>query len=81
MKAKAKADLEEIKSKLIVERHDREKETSDHAHMLREIQRLLSDERRAKDQLETALHEAETKIKQVKKALRTTDLYVCNLEL
>lgn len=68
VRVKAKADLDEAKSKLIIERHEREKETSDHAVMLRELQKLLADERRAKEKLESALAEARNKEKAVVKA-------------
>jgi hypothetical protein len=35
LKSSSKKELEEAKSRLIVERHEREKETGDHALMLR----------------------------------------------
>lgn len=54
-------ELEGLKSKLIVERHAREKETSDQLGMVKELQKLLSDERQLKDSLEMQL----TNLKQV----------------
>lgn len=50
-------ELEKSKSKLIVERHDREKEANDHMIMVRELQKLLSDERHLKDNLEMQLND------------------------
>ena len=59
-------ESEELKSKLIIERHEREKDASDHALMIRELQKLLSEERRAKEKLENSMHEAQEKVKQVR---------------
>lgn len=50
-------ELEKSKSKLIVERHDREKEINDHMVMVRELQKLLSDERHLKDNLDMQLND------------------------
>lgn len=50
-------ELEKSKSKLIVERHDREKEINDHMLMVRELQKLLSDERHLKDNLDMQLND------------------------
>lgn len=50
-------ELEKAKSKLIVERHDREKEVNDHMLMVRELQKLLSDERHLKDNLDMQLND------------------------
>lgn len=50
-------ELEKSKSKLIVERHDREKEVNDHMLMVRELQKLLSDERHLKDTLDMQLND------------------------
>lgn len=50
-------ELEKSKSKLIVERRDREKEVNDHMLMVRELQKLLSDERHLKDNLDMQLND------------------------
>ena len=55
LKTAAKKELDETKSKFIVERHNREKESNDHALMLRELQKLVADERAAKEKLENEL--------------------------
>ncbi|XP_076383300.1 GRIP and coiled-coil domain containing 88 kDa [Megalopta genalis] len=49
------SEVEHIKCKLIMERHEKEKEQADHAKMLKELQKLLYDERRYKEQLEAQL--------------------------
>ena len=67
-KTSSLADVEELKSKLILEKHAREKEASDHALILRELQKLLSDERRGKEKLEHSLHDAQDKIRALEMA-------------
>lgn len=49
-------ELEGLKSKLIVERHARERETNDQLVMVKELQKLLSDERQLKESLEMQLN-------------------------
>ena len=63
LKIKFKLETEELKSKWIVERHNREKESNDHALMLRELQKLVGEERAAKERLELELQEARDKLK------------------
>lgn len=50
-------EIENIRSKLIVERHEREKEQNDHMVMVKELQKLLSDERHLKENLEMQLND------------------------
>ena len=63
VKANAKKELDETKSKWIVERHNREKESNDHALMLRELQKLVADERSAKEKFEFELSKAKDNLK------------------
>ena len=63
IKSKSKAETEELKSKWIVERHNREKESSDNTLMLRELQKIVGDERAGKERLELELQEARDKLK------------------
>jgi len=63
VKEKSRVETEEAKSKLIIERHNREKESSDHALMLRELQKLVTDERSAKEKLENELQSAKDSLK------------------
>lgn len=69
-KAKAAAaqsglEVEKMKSKLIVERHARDKEINDHMVMVRELQKLLSDERHLKENLEMQLNDLKTQFSQI----------------
>jgi len=48
-----KAELEEMKAKWMVERHQRDKESDDHALQMREMQKILAEERAAKEALES----------------------------
>ena len=63
VKDKARLDIEEVKSKLIIEKHNREKETDDHALMIRELQKLVSDERNAKEKLEHEVQSSKDSLK------------------
>lgn len=54
-------EIETVKSKLIVERHEREKEHTDHGAMIMELQKLTTEERSAKEQLETTIAELKTR--------------------
>lgn len=49
------SEIEHVKCKLIMEKHEREKEQMDHAKMIQELQKLLYDERQHKEQLEAQL--------------------------
>ncbi|XP_061493925.1 GRIP and coiled-coil domain-containing protein 1 [Rhineura floridana] len=50
--------LAETKARLIAQQHDRAQEQSDHAIMLRELQRLLQGERALRQEVELSLEEA-----------------------
>uniref|UniRef100_A0A1B6CLB2 GRIP domain-containing protein n=1 Tax=Clastoptera arizonana TaxID=38151 RepID=A0A1B6CLB2_9HEMI len=50
-------EIESYKSKLIVERHQREKEHNDHGVMIRELQKLLAEERSTRCRSESATEE------------------------
>ncbi|XP_077536118.1 GRIP and coiled-coil domain-containing protein 1-like [Haemaphysalis longicornis] len=58
------AKMAELRSKLREEQCGRQQEQSDHAAMLRELQRLLSEERTLKENLEDKLEEATRKAAQ-----------------
>lgn len=55
-------EIEEIKSKLILERHERDREQNDHGVMIKELQRLLANERSSKQQLEATLEESKQRV-------------------
>ncbi len=52
-----------MKSKWIVERHNRDKESNDHALMLRELQKVVADERISKEKLEQELVQTKDNLK------------------
>lgn len=52
----AKADVDEYKAKLIIERQEREKETNNQMLMIRELQKLYADERHLKESIEMQLN-------------------------
>ncbi|EFN82950.1 GRIP and coiled-coil domain-containing protein 1 [Harpegnathos saltator] len=49
------SEIEHMKCKLIMERHEREREQADNFKMIKELQKLLCDERCSKEQLEAQL--------------------------
>lgn len=60
LKAEAAAsllDVEKVKSRLIIERHTRDKEITDHMAMVKELQKLITDERLLKTNLEMQLND------------------------
>ena len=61
-----KTEIDEAKSKLIIERHNREKETNDHALMLRELQKLVTDQRSAKEKADHELQQVKDQLKGTK---------------
>ncbi|XP_022209962.2 GRIP and coiled-coil domain-containing protein 1 [Drosophila obscura] len=58
--AKAKADVDEVKARWIIERQEREKETNNQMLMIRELQKLYADERHLKDNIEMQLNNFKT---------------------
>jgi len=60
--AEMKVSLEETKSKLIIERHEREKEMNNNKLMVQELQKLLADERNAKESLTDEVVDLKSKI-------------------
>ena len=57
-----KTSLEETKSKLIIEKHEREKEINNNKLMMQEMQKLLSEEKRQNEKLNEELLEAKSKV-------------------
>lgn len=55
--SQTKLEIEKVKSKLIIERHDWEKESGNQLAMVRELQKLLADERHVKDNLQMQLND------------------------
>ena len=57
-----KVSLEENKSKLIIERHEREKEMNNNKLMIQEMQKLVADERYGKENLNSEIAELKSKL-------------------
>ena len=57
-----RGSFEETKSKLIIEKHEREKEINNNKLMMQEMQKLLSEERRQKEKATEELLEARSKV-------------------
>ncbi|XP_011498811.1 PREDICTED: GRIP and coiled-coil domain-containing protein 1 [Ceratosolen solmsi marchali] len=53
----ATSEVEHLKYKLIMERHEREKEQSEHAASIKELHKKIHNEQRVRDQLEVQLKE------------------------
>ena len=60
--AELKVTSEETKSKLIIERHEREKEMNNNKLMVQELQKLVADERNEKEKLQHELATLKAKI-------------------
>lgn len=58
---------QELKAKVIIQQKDREKEQTDHAVMIRELQKLLAAERIIKEQFESQLEDATSVLKEKEK--------------
>ncbi|EDW84795.1 uncharacterized protein Dwil_GK14307 [Drosophila willistoni] len=58
--SRAKGDVDEVKAKWIIERQEREKETSNQMLMIRELQKLYADERHLKESIEMQLNNFKT---------------------
>lgn len=59
---KLQEEVEEVKSKLILERHERDREQNDHGVMIKELQKLVANERSAKQQSEQTLENMKEKM-------------------
>lgn len=55
--AQTKLEVEKVKSKLIIERHDWEKESGNQLAMVKELQKLLADERQIKENVQMQLND------------------------
>jgi len=60
--AELKVSLEENKSKLIIERHEREKEMNNNKLMVQELQKLVADERNLKESLAEEIVHLKSKV-------------------
>lgn len=69
-----KLEVEKTKSKLIIERHEWEKESNNQMLMIRELQKLLSDERHLKENLEMQLNDLKMQFTQTDTESRVKEL-------
>lgn len=72
-------DLENLKSKVIVERHEREKESNNHMLMIRELQKLYADERHIKENLEMQLNDLKNQFSPVNNTNNNSDIKIKEL--
>lgn len=72
--SQTKLEIEKVKSKLIIERHDWEKESSNQMAMVRELQKLLADERQVKDNLQMQLNDLKTRFAKAGDDTRLSEL-------
>ncbi|XP_033211783.1 GRIP and coiled-coil domain-containing protein 1 [Belonocnema kinseyi] len=56
------SEVEHLKYKLIMERHEREKEETDHTAMMKELQKVVNNERRIREQLESQVKELKSHV-------------------
>ncbi|KAL3872946.1 hypothetical protein ACJMK2_036116 [Sinanodonta woodiana] len=75
------SQIQEMKSKIRLQQHEREKEQTDHALMLRELQKLLASEREAKERFEHQYDEVQFQMKEKEgMALDNTRQYKAQIE-
>lgn len=72
--AQSKLEVEKAKSKLIIERHEWEKESNNQMLMVRELQKLLADERHLKENLEMQLNDLKMQFTQTDSESRVKEL-------
>lgn len=72
----SKLEVEKVKSKLIIERHEWEKESNNQMLMVRELQKLLSDERHLKENLEMQLNDLKVQFSQTDSESRVKELAI-----
>nr|CAD7406739.1 unnamed protein product [Timema poppensis] len=56
------SEIDDLKSRLIIERHERDKDQNNHGVMIKELQKLLGDERRAKEHLESQVEDLSVRV-------------------
>lgn len=72
--AQIKLEVEKVKSKLIIERHDWEKESGNQMAMVRELQKLLADERQIKDNLQMQLNDLKNRFSKTADDARLSEI-------
>ncbi|KAK9511618.1 hypothetical protein O3M35_000242 [Rhynocoris fuscipes] len=74
------SEMENFKSKLIVERHQREKEHNDHGLMIRELQKVVSDERTKREKAEGTIENLKSELISSHNALKQSKKEVTELK-
>lgn len=74
--AQTKLEVEKVKSKLIIERHDWEKESGNQMAMVRELQKLLADERQIKENLQMQLNDLKNRFSKTSDDARLNEIAV-----
>lgn len=74
--AQTKLEVEKVKSKLIIERHEWEKESGNQLAMVRELQKLLADERQIKENLQMQLNDLKNRFSKSGDENRLTEIAV-----
>lgn len=74
--AQTKLEVEKVKSKLIIERHDWEKESGNQMAMVRELQKLLADERQIKENLQMQLNDLKNRFSKTADDSRLNEISV-----
>lgn len=72
--AQTKLEVEKVKSKLIIERHEWEKESGNQMAMVRELQKLLADERQVKENIQMQLNDMKARFANTADDSRLTEL-------
>lgn len=72
--ALTKLEVEKVKSKLIIERHEWEKESGNQLAMVRELQKLLADERQIKENLQMQLNDLKNRFSKTSDETRLTEI-------
>lgn len=72
--AQTKLEVEKVKSKLIIERHEWDKESNNQLAMVRELQKLLADERQIKDNLQMQLNDLKNRFSKTADDARLSEI-------
>lgn len=72
--AQTKLEVEKVKSKLIIERHEWDKESGNQLAMVRELQKLLADERQIKENLQMQLNDLKNRVSKGSDDVRVSEI-------
>ncbi|XP_031625840.1 GRIP and coiled-coil domain-containing protein 1 [Contarinia nasturtii] len=72
--AQIKLEVEKVKSKLIIERHEWEKESNNQLAMIRELQKITADERQVKDAIQMQLNDLKNRFSKTSEDARLSEI-------